>query len=160
MKKILGLLILVFTANSFAMDVSCRISNIKTGFESDFIKRFTLTPASGDVSDIKVYLSNVDVTEIIDLVELFEEKGESKEIKKGQFIFFVYSRDEDNKMLSVSIGKANTTFTPANLGEVLTSGDTINERRIDYDYGAIGKGRVALVNNKEKILFACKLNDE
>lgn len=159
MKKILSLLILVFSVNSFALDLSCRISNIRIGFESDFIERFTLTPASGEVSDIKVYLSNVDVTEVTDLVELYEVERETVEIKKGQFIFFVYGAGESKNIYSISIGKANTTFTPTSLSEILTSGQTTHETRVDYDYGAVGTDRVALVNNKEKILFACKIND-
>ena len=122
MKKFLSLLIFIFAANSFGMDISCRISNTKVGYESSFIKSFTLFPEIGDGKDIKVYLADADVTEVTDLVELYEAKRETVEVKKGQFIFFIYGADESENMLSVSIGKANTTFTPASLNEILTSG--------------------------------------
>ena len=117
---------------------------------SRVLLKVLLFSGNGDGKDIKVYLADADVTEVTDLVELYEAKRETIKVKKGQFVFFVYGADESENMLSVSIGKANTTFTPASLNEILTSGQTESETRIDYIYGAVGKGSVALFNIKKR----------
>ena len=157
MKKLLSLLIFIFTANSFAMDMACRISNMKPGVDSSIVKKFTLDPSLGNGNDIRVYLANEDISEVTELVEHLDTEGKLPEIKKDQSIFFVYSIGDEKNTMTVSIGKANSTFAPVNLGEVIVSGVSSNEERVNFDYTAAGQGSVALINNKGKLLFACGL---
>ena len=91
------------------------------------------------------------------MTERLDTEGKLPEIKKDQSIFFVYSIGDEKNTMTVSIGKANSTFTPVNLGEVIVSGNSSNESRVSFDYTAGGQGSVALINNKEKLLFACGL---
>ena len=157
MKKLLSLLVFIVTANSFAMDMACRISNMKPGVDSSIVKKFTLDPSLGNENDIRVFLANDDISEVTELVEFLDTEGKLLEVKKGQFIFFVYSIGDEKKTMSVSIGKVSSTFTPVNLGEVIVSGVSNNEARVNFENTAVGQGSVALIDNKEKLLFACGL---
>ena len=159
MKNLLSLLIFIVTANSFAMDMACRISNMKPGVDSSIVKKFTLDPSLGNGNDIRVFLANDDISEVTELVEFLDTEGKLLEVKKGQFIFFVYSIGDEKNVMSVSIGKVNSTFTPVNLGEVIVSGVSNNEALVNFENTAVGQGSVALIDNKEKLLFACGLHE-
>ena len=133
------------------------MSNMKPGVDSSIVKKFTLDPSLGNGNDIRVFLANDDISEVTELVEFLDTEGKLLEVKKGQFIFFVYSIGDEKNVMSVSIGKVNSTFTPVNLGEVIVSGVSNNEARVNFENTAVGQGSVALIDNKEKLLFACGL---
>ena len=157
MKKLIILVAIMMTANSFAMDIACTVFYEKEGHESSIYQEFKLEPGSNVGKDTKVFLGNKAMTDLSDLSQLLDNTGKLREIKKGQYVFLISGSNEykDRDMISISVGKVKETFTPLNIGEIITLGETNNKSRVDYKNVAFGWNHVGLSVIEEDINMVC-----